>query len=124
MPISKPLPYTADVEEFLPDELETVSKITDAFDSILEKTAGDYGHAVRSVHAKAHGILKGTLTVKHDLPRELAQGMFSRSLMRFSVWTGLSAHCPLGNVNRARKAPYKHSSKFRENFNHCPIREP
>ncbi len=27
--------------------------------------------------------------------------------MRFSVWTGLAAHRPLGNVNRARNAPYR-----------------
>ena len=44
--------------------------------------------------------------------------------MRFSVWTGLAAHQPLGNINRARKVPYEHSAKFRERFNHCPIHEP
>ena len=26
--------------------------------------------------------------------------------MRFSVWTGLKAHQPLGNINRARNEPY------------------
>jgi hypothetical protein len=44
--------------------------------------------------------------------------------MRFSVWTGLSAHQPLGNINRARKAAYRHSSDFRQSFNGCPIHEP
>ena len=44
--------------------------------------------------------------------------------MRFSVWTGLAAHQPLGNINRARKAPYHHSAGFRERFNRCPIHEP
>jgi hypothetical protein len=44
--------------------------------------------------------------------------------MRFSVWTGLSAHQPLGNINRARKAPYAHSAQFRAQFNGCPIHEP
>jgi hypothetical protein len=44
--------------------------------------------------------------------------------MRFSVWTGLAAHEPLGNINRARKATYEHSAKFRERFNRCPIHEP
>ena len=44
--------------------------------------------------------------------------------MRFSVWTGLAAHQPLGNINRARKAPYEHSARFRERFNGCPIHEP
>ena len=43
---------------------------------------------------------------------------------RFSVWTGLAAHRPLGNINRARDATYKHSSDFRASFNRCPIHEP
>jgi hypothetical protein len=44
--------------------------------------------------------------------------------MRFSVWTGITAHEPLGNINRARKATYEHSARFREGFNRCPIHEP
>ena len=44
--------------------------------------------------------------------------------MRFSIWTGLAAHRPLGNINRARNAPYKHSAGFRQRFNKCPIHEP
>lgn len=44
--------------------------------------------------------------------------------MRFSPWTGLSAHRPLGNVNRARREAYRHSSEFRATANRCPIHEP
>ena len=44
--------------------------------------------------------------------------------MRFSPWTGLAAHQPLGNINRARKAPYEHSAEYRARFNSCPIHEP
>lgn len=44
--------------------------------------------------------------------------------MRFSVWTGLAAHQPLGNINRARRAPYRHSADFRARFNGCPFHEP
>lgn len=44
--------------------------------------------------------------------------------MRFSVWTGLAAHQPLGNINRARKNPYRHSADFRAKFNGCPFHEP
>ena len=40
--------------------------------------------------------------------------------MRFGVWTGLAAHRPLGNINRARKEPYEHSAKFRERFKRLP----
>jgi hypothetical protein len=38
----------------------------------LETTSQDYHHAVRSVHAKSHGLLDGELTVLDSLP--LAQG--------------------------------------------------
>ncbi|MCH2488330.1 MAG: catalase family protein, partial [Erythrobacter sp.] len=44
--------------------------------------------------------------------------------LRFSIWTGLAAHRPLGNINRARNAPYAHSARYRERYNGCPIHEP
>ncbi|MGJ3626097.1 hypothetical protein AB5I41_02425 [Sphingomonas sp. MMS24-JH45] len=44
--------------------------------------------------------------------------------MRFSVWTGIEAHRPLGSINRARKDTYKHSAQFRERANKRPIDEP
>jgi hypothetical protein len=85
--------YTPDVEDIRPDEKETVQSLNDTFDTILERTAEDYGHAVRSVHAKAHGILKGELTVDAGLPHELAQGLFAtpgthRVYMRLSTNAG------------------------------------
>ena len=43
---------------------------------------------------------------------------------RFSIWTGLAAHRPLGNINRARREPYRHSADFRSRTNGCPIHEP
>jgi hypothetical protein len=43
---------------------------------------------------------------------------------RFSIWTGLAAHKPLGNVNRARNATYRHSADFRVRVNGCPYHEP
>ncbi len=77
MTANPPVRYSRDLEIFRENEEETVSGLVDAFDEILKKTAEDYGHAVRSVHAKAHGVLKGTLTVKEGLPPELAQGLFA-----------------------------------------------
>ncbi|MET0741946.1 MAG: catalase, partial [Microvirga sp.] len=44
--------------------------------------------------------------------------------MRFSIWTGLAAHQPLGDINRARRETYQHSAEFRARFNGCPIHEP
>ena len=77
MTIANPVRFHETVETHQDDEAETVEGLNATFDKILETTAKDYGHAVRSVHAKAHGILKGTLTVSPGLPLELAQGMFA-----------------------------------------------
>ena len=92
MPIA-PIPYEPAIEKVKPDEGETIEQLCTAFDTILERTAEDYGHAVRSVHAKAHGILEGTLRVDAGLPPELAQGLFARPgehrvLMRLSTNAG------------------------------------
>ncbi|RIY02680.1 catalase [Aureimonas flava] len=91
--IAQPVRYGPEVETIRPDEGETVQGLKDAFDTILERTAEDYGHAVRSVHAKAHGILEGELVVDAHLPPELAQGLFARPgthrvLMRMSTNAG------------------------------------
>ncbi len=73
-----PVRYSPAVEEVNPDEAQTIEGLCQAFDTILGTTAKDYGHAVRSVHAKAHGILEGTLTVEGGLAPELAQGLFAK----------------------------------------------
>ena len=75
--MAAPVLYSPDVEDVLPHEAETVAKLNKTFDTILEKTHEDYGHAVRAVHAKAHAILEGTLTIDAGLPPELAQGLFA-----------------------------------------------
>ena len=74
---SPPVLYSDDVETLRPDEAETIGSLNKAFDKILTTTSEDYGHAVRSVHAKAHGILRGVLKVEAGLPPELAQGLFA-----------------------------------------------
>ena len=78
MALAPPVPFTTGVETIGDNEQETIQGVNDTFDKILDTTAHDYGHAVRSVHAKAHGILQGTLTVLPGLPPELAQGMFAK----------------------------------------------
>ncbi|TLU73470.1 catalase family protein [Lichenicoccus roseus] len=87
------LRYYPAVEEIRPDEAETIAGLNQTFDTILETTAQDYGHAVRSVHAKAHGILEGRLEILGDLPQELAQGLFAmpgehKVLLRLSTNAG------------------------------------
>ncbi len=77
MSIPSPVLYSDDIETLRDDEGETIEQLCQTFDKILETTAEDYGKAVRSVHAKAHGILEGTLTILDELPEELAQGLFA-----------------------------------------------
>lgn len=88
-----PVRYSPSVEEIRSDETETQVGLNETFDTILETTAEDYGHAVRSVHAKAHGILEGTMRVHEGLSPELAQGLFAkpgthRVFMRLSTNAG------------------------------------
>ena len=88
-----PVAYRPDIEQMQTNEPETVQQLNSAFDTILERTAEDYGHAVRSVHAKSHGVLEGELTVDAGLPPELAQGLFAtpgthKVLMRLSTNAG------------------------------------
>ena len=75
--LQAPIRYSADVEDVKPDEDRTIEQLNATFDTILETVANDSGHAVRSVHAKSHGILEGTLTIDAGLPPELAQGLFA-----------------------------------------------
>jgi hypothetical protein len=77
--LQAPVRYTPDVEQVKPDEGETIEQLNKTFDKILHTVAEDSGHAVRSVHAKSHGILEGILTVDANLPPELAQGLFAKA---------------------------------------------
>jgi hypothetical protein len=69
--------YEPSVETVEPDEAETIRDLEEQFKIILDTTSKDYGHGVRSVHAKGHGIARGTLSVHDGLPPELAQGLFA-----------------------------------------------
>lgn len=69
--------YEPQVETIAPDEAETVRGLEEQFGIILDTTSKDYGHGVRAVHAKGHGIARGIFVVHDDLPAELAQGLFA-----------------------------------------------
>ncbi|MCJ2012268.1 catalase family protein [Methylobacterium sp. J-076] len=88
-----PVRYSPDVEQVKPDEGKTIEGLCETFDTILQRVADDSGHAVRSVHAKAHGILEGAMRIEAGLPPELAQGLFAtpgehRVYMRLSTNAG------------------------------------
>ncbi|WP_308814607.1 catalase family protein [Sphingomonas sp. GV3] len=85
--------YADSIETIDSAEGDTHRELNETFDTILERTAEDYGHAVRSVHAKSHGILEGEMTIDDHLPPELAQGLFAtpgthKVLIRMSTNAG------------------------------------
>lgn len=93
MDLKPAIPFSPSVETREDDESRTIAELNQTFDTILQRTAEDYGRAVRAVHAKSHGVLKGTLTVDPDLPPELAQGLFAKAgrhdvLLRLSTNAG------------------------------------
>ena len=73
-----PVAFHPAVEHPTPGEDGAIASINRRMRGILETTWADYGHAVRSVHAKSHGLLGGELRVLDGLPAALAQGMFAR----------------------------------------------
>ncbi|HEU0045290.1 catalase family protein [Sphingomonas sp.] len=91
--MNPPVRFSPAVEQLQPDERETIGELDEQFRGIQETTAKDYGHGVRAVHAKGHGIARGTLTVRHGLPSEVAQGLFAHSgsykaILRISTQPG------------------------------------
>lgn len=91
--MSQPVRFSPSVEQPMPDEAETIAGLKEQFEKILDTTSQDYQHAVRSVHAKGHGLARGALIVADGLPPELAQGMFAtpgrhEAILRFSTNAG------------------------------------
>ncbi len=72
-----PLPFSPSLEWSRADEAGIEAGLADTMLGISRTTFEHSGHAMRSVHAKSHGLLRGTLFVP-ELPPELAQGMFAR----------------------------------------------
>jgi hypothetical protein len=75
---TRALPFDPDYEQIPDDEAETTRELAQTMRGITEKTYEDSGHALRSVHAKSHGLLIGEMQVVAGLPPELAQGIFAR----------------------------------------------
>jgi len=75
--MNAPVRFTETVENPIKDEELVHRDLMDTMKSITDTTSRDYGHAVRSVHAKAHGIFAGELEITGALPPELAQGLFA-----------------------------------------------
>lgn len=88
----QPLRYQSTFEVNEKDEAETIAQLVGTLNKIEATVFADSGHAERSVHAKSHGLLEGTLTVG-ELSTELRQGLFEKPqsyplVMRFSTSPG------------------------------------
>ncbi|URW76401.1 catalase family protein [Sphingomonas donggukensis] len=91
--MDQPIRYTPAIETPAADEAETIRGLNEQFKIILDTTSADTGHGLRAVHAKGHGIARGTFTVADNLPPELAQGMFAEpgeheAILRLSTNAG------------------------------------
>lgn len=92
-PPANPLYFDPSVETPEKDEAETTQGLIAQMRKIAEITYEDGGHAMRGVHAKPHGIVRGQLIVPSGLPSVLAQGLFAQAgshdiVMRFSTAPG------------------------------------
>lgn len=72
-----PLRYQSAFEKPEDGEQETVAELEKVMVDMAATMAAHTGHAMRAVHAKGHGLLKGELRVLDGLPQQLAQGLFA-----------------------------------------------
>jgi hypothetical protein len=90
---ANPVRFEPGMEHHEEKEAETQAGLEETLSGIRETTLEHSGRATRSVHAKAHGVLTGTMTVADGLPSVLAQGLFAKAgtykiVMRFSTLPG------------------------------------
>jgi hypothetical protein len=74
----KPLRYDPSFETPEDNEARITDEIIDTLRGVAQTMADATGYAMRAVHAKNHGLLKGELQVYARLPPQLAQGLFAR----------------------------------------------
>ena len=72
------LRFSESVEVLQPNEEEISAEIGELTLSLCHSVFDRRRHAVRAVHAKSHGVLKGELIVAEGLPPHLAQGLFAK----------------------------------------------
>ena len=89
-PALHPLIYQPSFEVTEDGEEETKAGLLKTLHHISDITYKDSGHAIRSVHAKSHGLLRGELRVLDGLPPLLAQGIFGTAGSTYPVVLRLS----------------------------------
>ncbi|HEX5538802.1 MAG TPA: catalase family protein, partial [Methylophilaceae bacterium] len=88
-----PLRYDPAYENVEEDEAQTTADLIESLTYISDTNIHYCKHAMRSVHAKSHGLLRGELQVLDDLPEPYAQGIFAKPatvpvVMRLSTSPG------------------------------------
>ena len=76
-PHAAPLAYQPSFEQPKDDEQEAISGLNETLLKITTTMTEHTGHAMRAVHAKGQGLMRGKLSVVAGLPTHLAQGLFS-----------------------------------------------
>jgi len=92
-PASRYQPYLESLATPGPEEQQLAQELSEVLLSISEQTWQDGHHALRSVHAKSHGLLQARLEVLPDLPEVLRQGLFAQpgtfdAVLRLSTTPG------------------------------------
>lgn len=73
-----PVRYQSAFEVDEPNQEQTMAGLLATLLGISQTTLRHNGRALRSVHAKSHGLLQAELQVHAGLPPELAQGIFAQ----------------------------------------------
>lgn len=95
------IPYSDSLETIEPDEQETFEKIASVMAHGADLVREKEHRPLRISHAKAHGAVRGTLTVAHDLSPALRQGLFATPGKQYDVIARL-AQVP-GEITDDRK---------------------
>ena len=75
---ASPVAYQPAFETPEDGEADTIAQTREVLLKMSETMHAHTGHAMRSVHAKSHGLLHGELQVLPGLPEALAQGLFAQ----------------------------------------------
>ncbi|KAG8533505.1 uncharacterized protein KY384_002291 [Bacidia gigantensis] len=67
------------VEKIPPDEEEDINAVAEQVNGMQRAQFNSHRHCYTGTHARTHGIVKGRLTVKDDLPPHLKQSMFAHA---------------------------------------------
>lgn len=76
--MSDPVRYHPTVETPVENEAALIDEITEMMAKANRDEFEKHRHAVRDAHAKSHGVLVGSLTIRDDLPPHLRQGIFAQ----------------------------------------------